>query len=63
MPGVVVIMKNTSIQLLVDPDDEVTQVIPVLTMQEIVYGECHAAIGPTRPTRDMRPLRPATEPK
>lgn len=40
-------------------DDEPTVEIPVQTMRELVFGDRvgHEAIGPTRPTRNMKPVR------
>lgn len=37
-------------------DEEVTIRIPVETMQQLVFGEGHAASGPDRPTRNLSPV-------
>jgi hypothetical protein len=37
-------------------DEEPTLEIPRETMRELVYGEGHAPAGPTRPTRNLRPM-------
>lgn len=36
-------------------DEQPTQKIPRETMRDIVFGEGHAPIGPSKPTRELRP--------
>jgi hypothetical protein len=40
-------------------DDEVTKVTPIKTIREEIYGEgiASAPIGPSRPTRDLKPTK------
>jgi hypothetical protein len=49
-------MTKQPLQIAGDFDEEVTVEIPVQSMREIVFGEGHAPTGPSRPTRDLRPL-------
>lgn len=44
-----------------DPDEEITQEIPVETLDEMARMWRQGIIGPDRPTRPMRPIKKPEE--